>query len=165
MTRTTQPPSRIVLALVAILIPAIGRAAGPHPKSTSHWLGTTQAGCGALVTNPNRCNAVQNIGLTLVRQGSKISGSYACAFGTQNCRGMQEKGKIIDGSLNGERVQFAVLTPDGVTCRYTGLLTGDSGKGGYRCLGGGLLRESGSWRIHRSNEHALPTREAPLLRR
>jgi hypothetical protein len=79
---------------------------------------------------------------------------------------MQEKGKIIDGSIHGERVQFAVLTPDGVTCRYTGLLTGDSGKGGYRCTGGSRLRESGSWRIHRSNEaRAVPKREVPFLRR
>lgn len=150
-----------------MLMPSLARAAGPHPeKLTTYWLGTTQAGCGALVTNPMRCNAVQNIGLTLVRQGSKIGGSYACAFGNQNCRGMQEKGKIIDGSINGERVHFAVLTPDGVTCRYTGLLTGDSGKGGYRCTGGSRLRESGSWRIHRSkNESAVPKRETPLLRR
>jgi hypothetical protein len=79
----------------------------------------------------------------LVRQGSKISGSYACALGNQNCREMQEKGKIIDGSIDGERVQFAVLTPDGVTSRYTELLTGDSGKGGDRCLGGSRPRESG----------------------
>jgi hypothetical protein len=67
MIRKAQPPLGIVLPLVAILIPSIGHAADAHPeKLTTYWLGTTQAGCGALVTNPMRCNAVQNIGLTLI---------------------------------------------------------------------------------------------------
>jgi hypothetical protein len=152
----------IVVLLAAVLAPAMAFPA----ERTSHWTGTTEAGCGALVTNPGRCGAVQNITLTLVDENSKITGSYTCAFGTQNCRGMQNVGKIISGSLSGERVEFAVLTPDGSTCRYTGLLAHDSGRGAYNCKGGTRLGERGSWRIHRSAEGsaAPPPQIPPLLR-
>ena len=153
---------RIVLLLVVVLTPALALPA----ERMSHWIGTTEAGCGALVTNPARCGAVQNITLTLMEQGSKISGSYTCAFGTQNCRGMQTAGKIISGSLSGERIEFAVLTPDGSTCRYTGLLEHDSGRGAYNCKGGTRLGERGSWRIQRSSEgSAAPTPQIPPLLR
>ena len=157
----------IVLLLAAVLVPAMAFPAEQTPeKVTSHWTGTTEAGCGALITNPARCGAVQNITLTLVEEGSKITGSYTCAFGTQNCRGMQNEGKVISGSLSGERVAFAVLTPDGTTCRYTGLLAHDSGRGAYNCKGGTRLGERGSWRINRSKEGsaAPPPLIPPLLR-
>jgi hypothetical protein len=158
---------RIVLLLAATLAPATALPAERTPqKVTSYWTGTTEAGCGALVTNPARCGAVQNITLTLVEEGSKITGSYTCSFGTQNCRGMQNVGKVVRGSLSGERVEFAVLTPDGSTCRYTGLLAHDSGRGAYNCKGGTRLGERGSWRVNRSSEgSAAPTPQIPSLLR
>jgi hypothetical protein len=163
-----RPPRllRALLVLAVALSPALARAAGSAPENyTSHWAGTTQAGCGGLVTNPARCGAIQNITLTLVQQGSKITGSYTCAFGTQNCRSVQDVGKIISGSLRGEQLEFAVLTPDAVTCRYTGLLKHDSGKGAYNCKGG-RFGERGSWRIHRSSKGApAPMPQIPPLLR
>jgi hypothetical protein len=167
MIRKTRTAIRILALLAAVLVPAMALSAGQIPeKITSYWTGTTQAGCGALVTNPARCGAVQNITLTLVMEGSKITGSYTCAFGTQTCRGMQNEGRVVSGSLSGERVAFAVLLPDGSTCRYTGLLAGDSGKGAYNCKGGTRLGERGSWRLSRAKEgSAAPTPQiAPLFR-
>jgi hypothetical protein len=158
---------RVVLLLAAVLVPATALLAERTPeKVTSHWTGTAEAGCGTLVTNPNRCGAVQNITLTLVEEGSKITGSYTCAFGTQNCRGMQTAGKVIRGSLSGERVEFMVLTPDGSTCRYTGLLAHDSGRGAYHCKAGRQLGERGSWRVNRFKEGSpAPTPQIPSLLR
>jgi hypothetical protein len=79
---------------------------------------------------------------------------------------MQEVGTIIDGSLTGERIEFAVMTPDRSTCRYTGLLANDSGKGNYNCKGGSELGERGSWNIHRSTEGgAAPKPQVPPLLR
>ena len=158
---------RIGLLLAAALAPATVLLAQRTPgKVISYWTGTTEARCGSLVTDRARCGAVQNITLTLVEEGSKITGSYTCAFGTQNCRGMQNEGKVISGSLNGGRVEFAVLAPDGSTCRYTGLLAHDSGRGAYNCKGGSRLGERGSWTVNRSNEgSAAPTPQiAPLFR-
>jgi hypothetical protein len=158
---------RLTPLLAALFITAMAPAAGlAAEKVTSHWAGTTRARCGIGVTDHRRCGALQNITLTFVQQGSKILGSYTCAFGNKNCRGMQEVGTIIDGSLTGERIEFAVMTPDRSTCRYTGLLANDSGKGNYNCKGGSELGERGSWNIHRSSEgHAAPTPQVPPLLR
>jgi hypothetical protein len=149
--------------VISATVPAAALAA---EKVTSHWAGTTRARCGIGVTDHRRCGALQNITLTFVQQGSKILGSYTCAYGSQNCRGMQEVGTIIDGLLNGERIEFAVMTPDRSTCRYTGLLANDSGKGNYNCKGGSELGERGSWNIHRSTEGSAPPKPQvpPLLR-
>src|SRR5271156_2266230 len=123
MIEKARTAMRIALALVALLTLATVCAAGPTAdKVTSHWAGTTKAGCAARVSDSSRCSAVQNITLTLVQEGSKILGSYTCAYGNQNCRGMQEVGKIIDGSLHDDLLEFTVLTPDGSTCRYMGSL-------------------------------------------
>jgi hypothetical protein len=165
MGRKGQSPTRIALSILGLFLMApTAHAAGTiADKYTSHWTGTTTAGCGALVTNKSRCNALQNITLTLVQRDSKIVGNYTCAYGNQNCRNLQEVGKINGGSLNGEQLQFVVLTPDGVTCRYTGVLAHDSGRGGYRCKGG-RWGEQGTWRIQRSSEgSATPTPQVPPL--
>jgi hypothetical protein len=166
MIRKAQRTVRVALSIAILLTPATARAAALITgKVTSHWSGTTKAGCGALLSDKSRCNALQNITLIFVQEGSKIRGSYTCSYGNQNCRGMQAVGKIIDGSLNGEQLQFVVLMPDGVTCRYTGLLGQDSGKGAYRC-NGGRSGEQGTWRIHPFHEgSAAPTPQVrPLFR-
>ena len=166
MIRKARRAVRVALSVAILLTLATARAAAPITgKVTSHWSGTTKAGCGALLSDKSRCNALQNITLIFVQEGSKIRGSYTCSYGNQNCRGMQAVGKIIDGSLNGEQLQFVVLMPDGVTCRYTGLLGQDSGRGAYRC-NGGRSGEQGTWRIHPFHEgSAAPTPQVrPLFR-
>lgn len=155
------------MALVIILIiAAIVPAAWPNPDSiTTHWVGTTQARCGSMVTEHNRCGAVQNITLSLVQDGTNISGSYTCAFGNMNCRGMQREGDITRGTLRGRRLEFSVMAPDRTVCRFTGLLEQDSGRGTYTCRGGSHLAERGTWRLQRSTEeHPAPPRVPSLLR-
>jgi hypothetical protein len=155
----------IVVALAMLLLK--GGAHGTEPaSSTSHWAGTTKARCGTITTDHSRCNAVQNITLTLVQAGPKISGSYVCAYGNQNCRGMQEAGTISQGTLNGNQLEMVVMTPDRSTCRFSGILQHDSGKGSYHCKGGSQLDERGSWRIHRSAEaRPASTPQVPALLR
>ncbi len=137
------------MALALLMFTAVAFAAGSNTgKITTNWAGTTKARCGPLTTDHSRCNAVQNIKLTLVQEGSKITGSYTCAYGNQTCRGAQNTGNVTEGSLKGEQVMFVVTTPDKSTCRYTGLLMQRSGKGAYSCIGGSQLNERGSWRIH-----------------
>ena len=136
---------------LATLIFATGARAAEPASTTSHWAGTTKARCGTLTTDHSRCSAVQNITLTLVDDGSKISGSYACVYGNQNCRGMQEAGKIERGTLKGEQLELVIMAPDRSSCRFSGLLKHDSGKGSYYCKGGSQFDERGSWRLHRKD--------------
>jgi|SRR5208283_439277 len=138
----------LALALATLLFASGARAAEPA-STTSQWTGTTKARCGTMTTDHSRCSAVQNITLTLAQDGSKISGSYTCAYGNTNCRGMQEAGKIEQGTLKGDHLELVIMTPDRSTCRFHGLLRGDSGKGSYYCKGGSQLDERGSWRIKR----------------
>ena len=157
MSRHPTPMMRIArsaalpgLAFAIMLLAAGARAAEPASgPSTSHWAGTTKARCGPMVTDQTRCSAVQNITLTLVQDGSKVSGAYTCAYGNQNCRGMQEVGTISEGTLKGNQLELVIMTPDRSTCRFNGLLKHESGKGSYYCKGGSQLDERGSWRIHR----------------
>jgi hypothetical protein len=139
----------LVLIGFALLSPGVKAQENPGGATTSIWEGTTKARCNTMVTAHNRCNAVQNIKLTLVQQGSKITGSYACSYGNQNCRSMNESGKIKEGSLVDTDLRILVEMRDGSACRFTGILSGDSGKGTYSCKGGSELSERGSWRIKR----------------
>lgn len=119
-----------------------------------------------MVSDHTRCNALQNITLTLVQEGTKITGAYTCAYGNQNCRDLQQTGTIVDGSLKGNQLAIAVQTPNRTTCRFTGLLSRDSGNGGYNCKGGNRPVERGSWRIHRTSEaHPASTPQVPPLLR
>jgi len=155
-----------LLVAVAIGAVAAGFAEPAQDNVTSYWSGTTQAQCGSAVTDRTRCNAVQNITLTLIPEGAKIAGTYICAFGTQNCRGLQETGTIVDGSLNGNQLAIAVQMPDGSTCRFSGVLSGDSGKGGYTCKGGKRPIERGSWRVLRTTKKgAASAPRAPSMLR
>jgi hypothetical protein len=146
--------NRLAPLLVVVLAILLGASTGAAEaaSASSHWIGTTKARCGTMTTDHSRCSAVQNITLTLVEDGSKVNGSYVCAYGNQNCRGMQEAGTITQGTLNGDQLELVVMTPDRSVCRFRGILKHDSGKGSYYCKGGSQLDERGSWRIHRSTE-------------
>jgi hypothetical protein len=151
--------------VIILMIVTTVHAAGANPdRVTTYWVGTTQARCGPQITEHNRCGAVQNITLTLVQEGTNISGSYTCAFGNLNCRGMQRVGDITRGSLRGRQLEFRVMAPDRTVCRFSGLLEQDSGRGSYTCRGGSHLAERGTWRIQRSTEKPTAPREPSLLR-
>jgi hypothetical protein len=157
--------SRLSLAFAVLLTASAARAAGPAGANTSYWAGTTKVRCGPMSSDPTRCGAVQNITLTLVQDGSKVSGSYTCAYGNRNCRGMQEAGTVL-GTLDGNRLTVVVTTPDRSNCRFNGNLEQDSGKGNYHCTGGSQYQERGTWRIHRSTEaHPASTPQVPSLLR
>jgi hypothetical protein len=157
---------RIALPVAAAIIAAAAGVAQAQSNITTYWTGTTQAQCGSPMTDRTRCNAVQNITLTLIPDGTKIAGAYTCAYGNQNCRGHQETGKIVSGSLDGTQLAIVVQTPDGSTCRFSGIMSSDSGKGGYTCKGGKRPLERGSWRISRTTRKGAANvpREPSLLR-
>jgi hypothetical protein len=153
-----------IMPFAAILIAAAAEPGSDTNKS--YWAGTTQARCSAMVSDRTRCNALQNITLMLVQDGTKITGVYTCAYVNQNCRDLQETGTIVNGSLKGNQLMISVQMPNRTSCRFTGLLSSDSGSGSYNCKGGSRPVERGSWRIHRSNEafSGSTPQLAPLFR-
>jgi hypothetical protein len=146
------PMKRAVAAVAASLlllfsIKVAPAADAPAGATTTHWSGTTTAGCQTFTTGQSRCRAVQNVKFTLIQENSKIKGTYECAYGNQPCRGQELKGEITDGSLNGENLFLRVSTPDKSVCLYRGVLSGRAGKGTYSCKGGTQTDERGTWRI------------------
>jgi hypothetical protein len=122
-------------------------AQGKKPESgmVGVYEGTTRAYC--IHTIPSRCNAVQDVTITLTEQeNSKIGGSYRCAYGNMVCYNLNETGKVIDASVNGARLNVRVLMPDGTSCIFTGLNNAGNINGGYTCYAGGALLEQGMWR-------------------
>ena len=139
-----------LIAICAILILARPVFAQAPPRGVAGtWTGTSTARCGTFVTAHGRCNAAQDIILKLKQEASKVTGSYGCSYGNQNCRNMNESGKIADGSFTGDRLSMRVMMKDGSSCRFTGQLR-DSNLGGvYSCKGGGERLERGSWETKR----------------
>ena len=114
------------------------------------WKGTTTAYCNELRFQ-GRCNAQQQVTMTFVEQGDKITGDYECAYGNHDCHPGAESGRIVVGSLNGSqlRVQVAMSDPDQLMCIYNGHLANHGIGGGYECLAGGALMEQGTWQMER----------------
>src|ERR1700688_1775477 len=58
------------------------RPAAPLEKGrtdvTGVWRGKSSAECGMLIPDETRCGAVNDITLTLLQQGAKVSGFYKC---------------------------------------------------------------------------------------
>jgi hypothetical protein len=115
------------------------------------WQGTTVAECGANSPLPSRCNALQNVTITLIEgPNSKLGGRYSCAYGNMDCYDANETGKVIDVSLNGARINIRVIMPDATSCIFTGMNVNQTINGGYTCYQGGSLLEEGAWRARRS---------------
>ena len=107
--------------------------------------GTTRAYC--INTIPSRCNAVQDVTITLVETGdSKIGGSYKCAYGNMICYHLNETGKVLNAAINGSRLSMRVMMPDGTSCMFTGMNKDGNINGGYTCYTGGSILEQGIWR-------------------
>jgi hypothetical protein len=79
-----------------------------------------------------------------------MTGSYRCAYVNSTCLGQNDRGKIVDATLDGKRLTARVAMPDGTSCLYTGLIAGNKVNGGYSCYAGGALIETGTWRGQRS---------------
>ncbi len=123
-----------------------GQAAA-ESKVVGVYEGASLASCN--VSLPNRCNAQQMIRITLVQEDSGLRGNYRCAYGTMNCYNMNETGKVVKASVNGNQMTARVQMPDGTSCVYTARMNGENFNGGYSCYGGGTMIEAGSWKGRR----------------
>jgi hypothetical protein len=142
-----------------------GSASAPPPAATAAsdaplteaqkgilgvWEGTTLAYCGVM-TIRDRCNAEQNVSITLVQsENAKIGGYYKCAYGNLNCYNMNVTGNVVSANVHGPEISMLVMMRDGTSCRFSG--RNDSGDlvGGYSCSGGGGSFEQGMWRARHS---------------
>jgi hypothetical protein len=122
---------------------------------TGTWEGTIRVTpcIGGMLMRSGRCNAVNKIKLTLVQDGSSISGNYHCAIGTQICRNgnADDSGKITSGTASGNTVRFSVIVPADVSnCLYNAV-SPSPGKlrGGYTCYQGGGIAEQGLFEASR----------------
>ena len=113
------------------------------------WEGSSIADCiGIGIANPGRCRAVERIMLTMIQRGSKVSGSYRCSFGTEDCRNHEESGAIAFGSFKQGRVMVRVMLEDGASCYFTGIPRQNRFDGGYSCFGEAVM-EHGRFTTHR----------------
>jgi len=131
--------------------PASAPQSGGGPRDISGlWEGTSLATCGVFVGDQNRCGAVNKVAFTFLQSGDVISGHYACSFGNQDCRNLDESGKIADGRMKSTLLTLRVEMQDGSDCMFSGQPKGDAIEGGYSCLQGGGLLEQGYWNVRRS---------------
>jgi ribosomal protein L27 len=106
------------------------------------WEGSSIADCvGIAIANPGRCRAVENIMLTMIQRGTKVTGSYRCSFGTEDCRNHEESGAIRYGSFKRGRVMVRVMLEDGASCYFTGIPRKNRFNGGYSCVGGAVVEQ------------------------
>ncbi len=127
-----------------------GAVAAPGNKIFGVWNGTTLAGCNVSAP-PGRCNAQQKVSLTVLEgEGSKVTGSYQCSYGSQDCFHQSTTGKVMEATLADDRLSIRVQTPDALTYVFAGHLSGDTVNGGYTCYNGGAPVERGSWYARRT---------------
>jgi hypothetical protein len=117
---------------------------------TGVWQGRTIADCAIVTTtNPGRCSAMQLITLTMFQDGQRVTGSYRCAFGNEECRGLAESGVIRDGHMNDRLLRIRVMLDDDTTCSFSGMPVNGVLEGRYQCHWGGPA-EWGGFRVERS---------------
>ena len=125
-------------------------AALPANNITGVWQGRSFADCPIITTtNPGRCGAMQYITLTIFQDGPRISGSYRCAYGNENCRDLAETGVISNGQMTARLLRIAVMLEDGSMCRFIGMPHNGILEGRYQCHWGGPM-EKGGFRVERS---------------
>ena len=147
----------IVVVFTCLVIHVSGERS--YAKGTSAaggadvWTGTTRVTPCAFSTG--RCDAVNNITLSLAPNGNQIKGKFICAYGNLNCRngGADNTGEIISGKISGNLIRFSVLVPADVSrCYYNGKLTSSTTiHGAYACYQGGGLLEQGVFDLTRSS--------------
>ncbi len=111
---------------------------------TPGWPGAHGAGIGY---------GIQLISLTLLEEGSRLTGFYACERYTAECgdRGLHENGPINGGIIAGDEVNFRVtFASDLSSCIFGGRFSIFKGQGSYHCYSGGGLIEAGKWNVRRA---------------
>jgi hypothetical protein len=143
--------STILMALLTgVTISATSLSANAQATNVSGlWSGTT------LVTpcdfSGGRCNAQNKITLKLAQEYNRITGSYACGYGTMICRhgGADNTGKIVWGRTSDDQIRLSLMIPADVShCYYNGMLKSPTiMHGTYMCYNGGELVEEGIWDV------------------
>jgi hypothetical protein len=155
----------VFLLLAGFALGPTKNARGDQPSGISgKWTGTSKVSCGSRMSKKERCNALQNITFVLKQDGSNLTGTYSCAFGTQDCLGLNEQGSVI-GSYDGTNFLANINMGNGSTCSFKGAVSATEGQGSYRCKGS-TAAEQGTWRISRVGGKPVPKAEqvAPALR-
>jgi hypothetical protein len=81
--------------------PPVGKQS-PTPEKNQVvgvWQGSTRADCNT--SAPDRCNAQENVTLTLVQGEKGLTGFYRCEYLTMDCLGQNQTGSIVKASLSG----------------------------------------------------------------
>jgi hypothetical protein len=130
-------------------------SAVPSPTEVAGaWSGTTRAIPCDVLASAGRCNAVNNITITLNQSGSQLTGKYTCATGNMICRhgGADDSGDIDSGSISGNQFNLSVIIPADVSnCYYHGATTSATEANGvYMCYQGGMQVEQGVWNLSRA---------------
>jgi hypothetical protein len=137
----------------AASVSADSKASQAQPSSDTvlgTWEGTTVARCPGSIAS--RCGAQQKVSITLREaDNSTFTGSYACAYGNEDCYNTNNTGKVTDVTLTDSRITFRVIMPDATSCIFNGNVANNTINGGYACYNGGLLLEQGSWLAHRAS--------------
>jgi len=134
--------------------PAVASGASPAGSKSGNgilgvWEGTTLASCA--MSLPSRCNAEQNVSITLVEdENSKVGGYYKCSYGNMDCYHLNETGKVVGAALSGNQISMRVMMRDGTSCRFSGRVSQDAVIGGYSCYTGASRFEQGTWRANHS---------------
>jgi hypothetical protein len=151
-TSSSPPPPRLSAGVAPSGQSGGGNSGGRTVDDyTGVWQGTTLASCSIDLPLQSRCNAQQNVTITLLQgQDSKFSGKYQCSYGNMDCYHSNDTGKVIAVSMAGRRVTIRVLMPDGTSCIFTGRYVNETINGGYTCYQGGARLEQGEWRARRS---------------
>jgi hypothetical protein len=136
--------------VLAAIFSAVDVCYGRATNVAEYWFGTTRV-IPCVFSPSDRCNAVNNITLTLTHQGDRIKGKYTCAYGNLICRngGADDTGNVVSGQISGNEIQLSVIIPADVsTCYYNGRLTSPTTiHGRYSCYQGGGLLEQGIWNV------------------
>jgi len=127
-----------------------GTASNDTDDLTGVWEGHAVDDCSFRNIDQNRCAATVRIMLTLIQQDSTVGGFYKCATDTTACRIEEEGGTIACGEVAARQLAFRLMLPDGTGCTYRALRSGDTMRGAYFCLGGGVILQHGWFEAKRS---------------
>jgi hypothetical protein len=139
--------------MLLLALQACGAAALQQPKPTVNvtgtWQGSSITMCGVLLLEQARCHAVERITFTLFQDGSDVSGTYHCSYGTMNSRDMNDSGRVTASHVRSSLARLRVMLPDGSSCMFDGHFGAESGNGNFICYQGGGLAEKGIWKVAR----------------
>lgn len=129
---------------------ASGNNGDPIVKDLSGvWEGMSITSCDG-VQFADRCNAVVDVTLTILQEGSAVDGFYRCAPNTVTCYHANETGVIKSGAFSGGHLVFRVMLDDGESCIFRSHPSAQRMMGAFLCLQGSALIERGQWRLERS---------------